>query len=352
MKNFNITYLLLAAFALIFPAPASCADTTFSKGDNSKFKALTEHLNQSNASSMLIVVDGKEVFKWGNTEKKHLVHSIRKALLNALIGIEVDAGNISLEQTLDSLHVDDQPTSLTKQELQAKFSDVLKSRSGIYLPAAAVNDGMLKTMPARGQYQPNEHYYYNNWDFNVAGHIYEKLSGKSVYRAFLEKIAQPLKMKHYQGVFQTLDTNNNDVYSKDIDGFYQFERHKSQFPAYHFRLSSHDLALFGQLYLQHGQWQGKQIISKDWIDKSTQLYSLYDANRGLGYGMLWRVVRNEKAAPEQRTSFYHTGLGIHMLGIYPSKNMVMVHRVDTESDVHYEEADFYKMLRLTFAAIP
>ena len=50
----------------------------------------------------------------------------------------------------------------------------------------------------------------------------------------------------------------------------------------------------------------------------------------------------------KRNSFYHTGLGIHMLGIYPDSKLVMVHRVNTEEEFDYNEGDFYKMLRLVF----
>jgi hypothetical protein len=57
--------------------------------------------------------------------------------------------------------------------------------------------------------------------------------------------------------------------------------------------------------------------------------------------MLWYV---------KGESFYHTGLGIHMLAIYPNSKMVLVHRVDTEHDFNYNKGDFYKMIGLVFDA--
>ncbi len=62
--------------------------------------------------------------------------------------------------------------------------------------------------------------------------------------------------------------------------------------------------------------------------------------------MLWRViVPNEDT---KRNSFFHSGVGIHVLGVYPDLNMVFVHRVDTENDYDYNEADYYKMLGFLF----
>ena len=87
---------------------------------------------------------------------------------------------------------------------------------------------------------------------------------------------------------------------------------------------------------------------KDWIDRSTKPYSVYNPQYGNAYGMLWRVRVPGKET--QRNSFFHTGLGIHMLGVYPDSKLVFVHRVNTEGDFDYKEDDFYKMLRFLFGA--
>lgn len=47
-------------------------------------------------------------------------------------------------------------------------------------------------------------------------------------------------------------------------------------------------------------------------------------------------------------SFYHTGLGIRMLAIYPNSKMVLVHRVDTENDFNYNKGDLPILIQFTF----
>jgi CubicO group peptidase (beta-lactamase class C family) len=320
-----------------------------SKGYSSeKLQLLKKHLIESGSSSMLIMVDGDIIFEWGETSKKHLIHSMRKATLNSLYGIAIDRGQIDTTMTLRELNIHDIEPDLSGHELNARVADLLKSRSGIYHDAAAVNNAMLHGRPERGTKKPGEYYYYNNWDFNTLGAILEQETGESIYTMFHNEIAIPLGMLDYKGEFASIDLETDKVEKPKTDGYYQFEKSLSKYPAYHFRMSTRDLALYGQLYLNYGRWNGNQIIPKEWIDASSKPYSKYDLQYGNAYGMLWRVRIPDEDT--KRNSFYHTGLGIHMLGIYPDSKLVMVHRVDTEGDYKYNEGDFYKMIGLMFSA--
>jgi len=164
-----------------------------------KLALLRSHLEESGSSSMMILVDGEIIFEWGDTKKKHLIHSIRKAMLNSLYGIAIERSQIDTTMTIRELGMND-VDSLSEGELDARIADLLKSRSGIYHNAAAVNNAMLIDRPERGTHEPGEYYYYNNWDFNALGYILEKQTGKKIYEMFQEEIAQPLGMA-YQGEY-------------------------------------------------------------------------------------------------------------------------------------------------------
>ena len=315
---------------------------------SSRLDSLKSHLEESGSSGMMIMVQGEVIFDWGHTRKKHTIHSIRKCLLNSLYGIAVAEGIIDTTLTLRELGIDDIEPRLSENELDARIIDLLKSRSGIYHPAAAVSEAMLREMPERDAYRPGAHYYYNNWDFNVLGAILEQLTGRSIYDLFLEQIALPLGMLDYKGSYVSIDAEQEGVEIPDTDGFYQYEKSKSRYPAYHFRMSARDLALYGQLYLQKGQWNGQQIVSAEWIELSTHPWSVINPEYGLARGMLWGVILSEEDAGSH--SFYHTGAGMHMLGVYPSSNLVFVHRVDTESEFSFQEEDLYQMIDLIFNA--
>lgn len=313
-----------------------------------KLDSLSSYLNTTGSSSFLLLKDGKNIYEWGNTEDKHTIHSIRKALLNSLIGIYVSNGTIDTTATLASLGIDD-IHKLTDIEKSATIADILKSRSGIYHPAAAVSEGMLARMPERGSHKPGEAFYYNNWGFNVLGFILEEKTGKSVYELFYQHIAQPLGMS-YQGTFEKIYPKPEDetLDFPDTDGFYQYELEKSKYPAYHFRLSSRDLALYGQLFLNKGKWNDKQIVPKEWIEYSTKPYNIEYKPAGLAYGVFWRVLM--KTETRSSKSFYHTGAGVHMLGIYPKSKVVLVHRVQTEQEYNYGDSEFMGMIEKVWDA--
>jgi CubicO group peptidase (beta-lactamase class C family) len=323
------------AFSRITPAEAGYS----SAGLDSLRTALAE----SGSESMLLLHDGKVFFEWGDIRQKRLVHSIRKPLLHALIGMEAHRPCLALDSTLASLGIDDEPLPLTEAERHATVRQVLQSRSGVYLPAAAESDGMSAARPARGSHAPGSFFYYNNWDFNVAGALYERCTGQRIHEAFRTKLAEPLGMLDYQHVIAEMD--GGDLPDPlTVDGIRSYERQHSRYPAYHFRLSAHDLALFGQLYLDHGRWRGRQLVPSAWIDLGTQPVSVINAQYGLAYGMLWDVLIPDPG--EQRPSFYHTGVGVHMLGVYPARRLVMVHRVNTEQEFRFTDAALNRIIRL------
>lgn len=244
------------------------------------------------------------------------------------------------------MKIDDISPSLTENEKSAKIIDLLKSRSGVYHEAAANSSGKVSNRPERDEFKPNENYFYNNWDFNVLGAILEQATGKSVFELFKTEIADPIGMNDYLGAYSQIDGEDENTSIPTVDGFYQYEKGKSIYPAYHYRLSASDMAKFGQLYLNNGNWNGKQIIPKSWIEVSTKAYSVTNPGYGIGYGMLWFVLMENEF--KKSSSFYHTGTNVHMLGIYPSSKVVLVHRVDTEKKYIFNQNDFYKMIELVW----
>ena len=348
MKSFAIALCCLA------PTLAAAQGTTLPRVEPAEagfsveaLAELREFLDGSGSSALIVLHDGRIVFEWGDTRRVHLIHSMRKALLNSLYGIAVARGAIDTSATLAQLGIDD-IGGLTDAERSARVADLLRSRSGVYHDAAAESEAMTADRPARGTHAPGEAWYYNNWDFNVLGAILERATGRSVYEMFRDEIAVPIGMRDYRGVHDSIDGSARVLGVPAADGFYQLEPDRSRYPAYHFRMSAYDLALYGELYRRGGEWAGRQLVPADWIATSTQPRSVVDAEHGLAYGMLWDVVIPD--SPDETPAFYHTGANVHMLGVYPESGIVFVHRVDTEGEADFEERSLYRIISLIFAA--
>jgi len=280
---------------------------------------------QSGFDAVMALYDGKILFSWGTVSQNYYTHSIRKPLLSALFGIHVNQGNINLDATMEDLNIDDIPPNLTNEEKQATVKDLIKSRSGIYHEAAAEAPIMIQMRPQRGSHPPGTFYYYNNWDFNVAGVIFEQETGTGIFEEFNRKIADPIGMEDFR-----VEQCN-----------YQYEFEKSMHPAYPFRMSARDMARFGALYQKNGIWNGQRIIPGEWIDESTTVYSLVDSTYGVGYGYMWGVYPEGSVISQiigGHRIIGHTGLGgVQTLMIIPDLKLVIVERTDT--DGYFEDKE-------------
>jgi len=297
-----------------------------------KLKLVEQYAKSMDSVGGIAIYDGRILCEWGNISKRGNVHSVRKSLLSGLYGIYVNEGKIILSETLNQIGIDDNEPSLSQQEKQAMVLDLLKARSGIYHSAAYETEGMKDKRPLRGSHSPNTFWYYNNWDFNVLGTIFEKKVDKSIGQAFMERIATPIGMQDFR------ENDVSYVFSND-----------SKYPAYPFQLSARDMARFGLLYLCNGEWNDKQVIPKDWIAESTRSYS--DAGSGVGYGYLWWVGKGWVLGNKVDGEVYRAdGNGGQFIVVFPTYNLVVVNLSNFDSSGIDSHKQFGGLLKLILAA--
>lgn len=281
------------------------------------WEALLHLCETSHCDALLVIQGGKTIFTYGDLQQRFLCHSMRKSFLSALIGIQVAQGKFDLSLTLAELEISDHDP-LSEVERSATLYDLLVARSGIFHPANYETPWMTRIKPPRHSQPPGCLWSYNNWDFNALGTAYRQITGLDIHQAFLEQIAQPLGMQDYR------------YCAERKDGWLE-PGEKSQHPAYPFRLSTRDLARFGQLYLQQGSWEGREILPASWVRRSLMPYS--DAGDRGAYGYMWWLARQGIAFPGcelPERSFYAYGAGGHYCLVMPALDAVVVHRVNTD----------------------
>jgi hypothetical protein len=109
----------------------------------------------------MVVYNGNVLLSKGDITRRFDCHSMRKSLISALYGIYSFQGKIDIHKTLKELGIDD-TVKLTEQEQSATIQDLLKARSGVYIPALGEDQGMKDYRPARGSHPANTFFYYNN----------------------------------------------------------------------------------------------------------------------------------------------------------------------------------------------
>ena len=266
---------------------------------------------QIGSIAVMVLHRGAVVAEWGDTAAKTELASVRKSVLSALIGIAIERKQLDLSQTIGSLGIDDSEPSLTPGEKGATVRDLLQARSGVYHAALYETRAAAAERPARHSHKPGTFWYYNNWDFNTLGTIYERAVRSSIFDAFEREIARPIDMHGY------LPTDGRYVAGA-----------ASVYPAYPIRMSARDLARFALLYLHKGRWQDRQIISAAWVEESTRAHS--HSEFGPGYGYLWWTgpISNGVAPVVNlpKGTFYAAGTGGQYAFIIPAYDLVVVHR--------------------------
>jgi CubicO group peptidase (beta-lactamase class C family) len=333
---------LVAVLGLLAGAPraqdwemyASPAQAGFSEELLDAARARAEALH---SAAVVAVHRGRVLVAWGEIERRFEVHSVRKSLVSMLVGIHVERGEIELDRTLEELGLDDVPP-LTAEEKRATLRQMLAARSGVYHTAAKEPADMQAERPARGSHAPGTFFFYNNWDFNGVGILFERCTGKGLFAAFEAELARPLGMQDFRA----------------RDAMWQLEPSSSIHPAYAFRLSARDLARVGWAMADGGRWRAREIVPSAWIEESTRAHTTFDD--GTGYGLMWwvypRGTLGERAYPRLALLelFAAIGTGGQLLLVAPEAELVFVHRGDTDNGRHVRGRDVWGLAEAILGA--
>ena len=218
--------------------------------DGKRLAVLREWLKTQHTTAVVVWSHGKVAFQYGDVARISKVASVRKSILAMLYGKYVVNGTIDLDATVKQLGLDDvQP--FQQIEERATLLHLLTARSGIYLPAG--NAELEALSPKRGSHQPGTYFQYQNWDFNAAGTAFEKRTGKDLFDALDIDLARPIGMEDFDRRRQ-----------RKID-----VRPASVHPEYAMYLSTRDMARIGALMARQGQWNGREVVPREWIRRSS-----------------------------------------------------------------------------------
>jgi CubicO group peptidase (beta-lactamase class C family) len=232
--------------------------------------------------------------------------SMAKSITSILIGIAIDEGKIKSVKEPITNYIDG-----LKPELQAvtiehllQMTSGLKINENYYNPfgnAASFYYGkhLEKQMKKlKLSYKPGEVFSYKSGDTQMLGLVLAKaLKTETISQYLQRKLWQPLGMEF--DASWSIDQNKNGL--------------EKTFCCINARMR--DFAKIGQLYLQKGQWQGKTIVSENWVN-----YSTTPSNTAGGtdfYQYQWWI-------PNKNGDFMAKGILGQFIYVNPKKNIVMV----------------------------
>ena len=290
-------------------------------------------------TGLMVVKGGKVVYEYGNVTEPVYLASARKSVLSMLYGPYVANGTIRLDATLKDLGMTD-VGGLLPIEAQARVIDLITARSGVYHLAS--NDGdLLEYAPRRGSEKPGCYWLYSNWDFNAAGAVFERMTGKVIYDALRDDLAIPVGMEDFDRRRQQKDENPT----------------RSQYPSYPMWLSTRDMARLGYLMLRKGKWQDRQIIPAEWVKRTTrvtshisEMHPEFMQSGPFGFGYMWWVWDGVYASGPYQGAYTASGAHGQWITILPARDMVVVHTASWSSTGgprhSVDRPDYYRLLDL------
>ncbi|MFI5309951.1 MAG: amidohydrolase family protein [Gemmatimonadales bacterium] len=291
------------------------------------------------SSAMVVVEHGKIVYSYGDITAQSYLASVRKSILSMLYGIEISRGHIDTSKTLATLGIND-VGGLLPSERQARIQDLLGARSGVYHAASYPGD-FLAEAPPRGSQKHGTYQLYSNWDFNVLGAIFELETKRNIYDALQEELARPLHMQDFR----------RDLQKKEGDTT------RSIHPAYPIFLTTRDMARIGLLMLNKGGWNGKQIVPRDWVAKSTGVITpIAQLNpsrlrRGrAGYGYLWWVWDGPWNTGPYEGAYSGFGAVGQFITVIPKLDLVVAHKTIPGGGRNVSEEQYFQLLDRIIAA--
>ena len=272
--------------------------------------------------SLIIIQNGETViekyFNGGHAEKFIDIKSASKSILSALLGIALQEHHIrSLNQKVIEFFPEYVTEGLDPGVQDLKLRHLITMRSG------------LKVKENAKAYQ--QLYQSSDWISHILHLPFKRKPGKQFnYQSFnthllsaiLTKATRMSTLEYATGVlFAPLDITKV-LWDRDPNGVY--------IGGWGMSLKAQDMAKFGCIYLNGGYYEGKKILSSEWIRESTvdrtgSIGTYYSGwNKTYGYGYLWWIKRIEGRCNIP----FALGHGGQRIAFIPEAKAVMVVQAD------------------------
>jgi CubicO group peptidase (beta-lactamase class C family) len=223
----------------------------------------------------------QEVWAPYRLEDRHLLFSVSKSFTSTGIGLAIDAGLLSLDDQVISFFDADEPPETVSDNLAAmKVRHLLTMTTGHSkdtVEALSRDRRMVKIfLGLEVQHEPGTVFAYNSGATYMLSAILQRLTGEQLLDYLRPRLFEPLGA---------------------TEATWQVSKEGITVGGWGLSINTESLACFGQLLLQHGEWQGKQLVPAEWFEAATSRQVPNDTEENpdwkQGYGFqFWRGRHN------------------------------------------------------------
>lgn len=213
--------------------------------------------------SFMVVRHGKVVAEgWWNPyrpELPHTMYSVSKSFAATAVGFAVSEKKLSVDDKVISFFPDDVPEQVSPNLAKLRVRDLLTMSVGQKIDAtgkvAREHNWVKAFFNVPIVYEPGTKFLYNSAATYMLSAIVQKVTGQKIIDYLEPRLFKPLGIKNIDW--------ETDPRGVNVGGW-------------GLRLRTEDMAKFGQLFLQKGKWNGKQILPAAWIEEATTMKIMQD----------------------------------------------------------------------------
>lgn len=285
--------------------------------------------------SFMLLRHGKVVAEgWWNpyrADLKHTMYSVSKSFTATAVGFAVTEKRMTVEDKVISFFPDKLPAEITPNLAALRVKDLLSMSVGMEKEPMGiiVSDDWVKGFLAwKIENQPGTKFLYNSAATYMLSAIVQKVTGQTVFEYLKPRLFEPLGIS---GIDWETDPNGTNVGGWGL------------------RLKTEDMAKFGQMFLQKGQWNGKQILPSSWIEEASTMKILQspEASQAKRDSSDWLQGYCYQMWRSRNNSYRGDGANGQYILVFPEKDAVITVTAETPN----MQAEFNLIWQYLYPAI-
>jgi CubicO group peptidase (beta-lactamase class C family) len=208
----------------------------------------------------------------------HSMYSLSKSFTSTAVGLAISAGKLSLDDEVLKFFPDEAPAAPSENLKSMRVRDLLTMSTGQHMEDVTNGFSFDSTNPlvklflsVPVAHKPGTYFWYNTPATFMESAIVQKVTGQTVFDYLKPRLFAPLGIE-------------NPTWEM---------RQQYTFGGSGLHIRTEDIARFGQLLLQRGNWHGQQLVPAAWIETATARQTSNGSNPASdweqGYGFnFWR----------------------------------------------------------------
>jgi CubicO group peptidase (beta-lactamase class C family) len=336
-------------------------------------EVMNSYTTTANVRAIIVDVDGRPRFERyysSSAAESRSSYSVTKSVTSTLAGVAISEGRLRLDERLAQMlprYAAEMTPSVARVTLRqlltmtAGFTDTFGRGRGLVDDEIMTSPDWVRYILKHQDTAPGAEFHYSDYGAHLLSPILVQATGESVLAYARAKLFDPLGIVTRPGLEPLV---NAQMLAQMLADYakarfaWPVEPQGFQMTEGLIKLRPRDMATFGQLFLQDGQWNGRQVVPAAWVRQATTAQA-GKAFSGFGaappgaafdptnYGYFWWL---EPAAGV--TAYYALGFGGQLVEVVPDLHLVIVVSSNVDAVRHGADVGSEELQRLVDAIVP